>query len=93
MHQDVCDIYILPAKLCGMEKTYRQNTVTKAKKIHLVKPWFDKECAKSRTEYFRVKKRLKKTRSTELQSELRNISKAYKRKIRSTSKKILQIIK
>ena len=48
---------------------------------------FDKECAKSRTEYFRVKKRLKKTRSTELQSELRNISKAYKRKIRSTSKK------
>ena len=29
---DLCDIYLLPAKLCGMEKTYRQNTVTKAKK-------------------------------------------------------------
>ena len=86
--QDLCDIYILPAKLCGMEKAYRQNTVTKVKKIHLDKPWFDKECAKSHLQkYFRAKKRLKTTRSIEIQSELRNISKAYKRKIRSTSKK------
>ena len=30
--QDLCDIYILPAKLCGMEKTYRENTATQVKK-------------------------------------------------------------
>ena len=59
----------------------------KLKKIHVNKPWFDKECAKSRTEYFRVKKRLKKTRSIEIQSELRNVSKAYQREIRSKSTK------
>ena len=49
------------------------------------KPWFDQECHKKRKQFFRIKNRLKKSKSFHDRAALNNETKAYKKFINKKS--------
>ncbi len=90
MVKDFTQICINPAKainICKPAKsgTYRQNK--RRTNISTSKPWFDKECEAKRKEYFRIKNRLKKTKTHEAQMQLKAMSKVYKSHLKKTMKR------
>ena len=52
------NLYLDAAKKCDMVKTYSHKKM-KVDKIQNSKPWFDSNCKKSRSKYFRLKNLLK----------------------------------
>ena len=58
--------------------------VTSAKKHN--KPWFNRDCARLRADYFRVKNRLRRVKSDEVRQQLKQQASEYKKFIRNTFK-------
>ncbi len=86
---DDCDVDEICDKIgvvltTAAKQTFRSRCVTCPRKPpRNVKPWFTAQCAELRTQYRRVKGRLKLDRTnTALQVEMANANKAYKRVLR-----------
>ena len=50
------------------------------------KPWFDKECQEKRSEYFKIKNRLKKINNEECRAQLKLEAQKYKKVLKAKSK-------
>ena len=77
--KDLGKLYIDPARHIGICKKVSQNKskVRDCKKIS--QPWFDRNCINKRTEYMKIKNRLKKIKTNEARMELKARAKTYKR--------------
>ena len=74
----ITDIGILPGLNTGISKPIApRNKSNKQNKIN--KPWFDHECREKRRNYFRIKNRLRKSKSFQDIAALKNETKSYKK--------------
>ena len=80
----LCNLYVEPALKMGISKLYNTNYNNNFKphKRKMNKPWFDKECIEKRKKYFRVKNKLRKSKSYRDRLILKNENKLYKKLIR-----------
>ena len=76
----ISDLCILPGLETGMSKRI-SNTRNRNTSKNNNKPWFDHECSEKRTHYFRIKNRLKKSKSFQNIAALKNANKSYKKLI------------
>ena len=83
---DVCNLFINPAKTLGISKPQKSKTKAKKPKTTSNKPWFSNVCKNKRVEYNRKKNRLKVSKTDEARTELKDEAKQYKKLLKNQRK-------
>ncbi len=82
--KELCKMCIDSAKQIGVTKEVRDPQKPNRNNTTPKKPWFDILCQNKRSEYFRVKNRLRKIHTLEAKAELKLKANEYKKLVRKT---------
>ena len=79
---ELCKLYINPALNIGISKPFTERKYKNNKLQRKNKPGFDRECLERRRQYFRIRDKLRKSKSYRGRLLLKNETKSYKKFIR-----------
>jgi len=83
---EFCDICIEPANKLGLCKNNPKRTNRKCMPKKPNQPWFNKDCKQKRTNYIKIKNRLKVFKTEESRKQFKNEAKSYKKFINKERK-------
>ena len=78
--KSLCQIYLKPAGEVGMSRSVNNNRNKRPNKYAKTKPWFNKECEKSRADYLKMKVEYRRDRSDDCRNRMELQSKKKKKK-------------